>query len=173
MTSAPRQGSHLAPPHIVISLSAPSAEVHLAPHLLQAVAIEEAAVDDNDLMLEYWIEAEEFPEVAANTVVIHAQTQYSRPSSRPGSAAASLNPLVGIRIASVLEAVITSATPVYQAPRRSPPPSQTPPPLYADSAPRVRRRPPPSLLVQRPRTRSSQANELLLEPLLLDTRYFF
>ena len=123
--------------HSIISLSAPSAEVPLVPHPPQAVAIEEAAVNNNDSTLEYWIEADEFPEVAANTVVVvNAQTQYSRPSSRLGSAAASPNPLIGIWIAGVLEAVITEAQAVYQAPRRPPPPSQTPPPppLYADSA---------------------------------------
>ena len=116
MTSAPRQGSRLAPPHIVISLSAPPAEVPLIAHP-QAVAIEEAVVDNNNSTLKYWIKAEDFPEVAANTVVVvDAQTQYSRPSSRPGSAVASPNPLIGIWIASMLEGVITEVTPVYQAP---------------------------------------------------------
>ena len=70
MTSAPRRGSLSAPPHIIISLSAPSAEVPLVPHPPQAVAIKEAAVDDDDSTLEYWIEADEFPEVAANAVVV-------------------------------------------------------------------------------------------------------
>ena len=152
MTSVPRPGSLSAPPHgaprIVISLSAPAPEVPVVsiPHPLpQAVAIEEAAEGSLDSALEYWIEAEDIPELAANAVVVvDAATQYSRLLSRPGSTAASPCPLVGIRIAGVLEAITTSAEPVYQAPQL-PPPSQTPPPppLYADSAPRVHRPPSP------------------------------
>ena len=142
--------------------------MEVAPHL-QAVAVKEAAGDNNDSTLEYFIEA-------ANTVIlVDTQTQYSRPSSRPGSAVASPNPLLGIYIAGIFKAVITEAQPVYQAPRRPPPSLQTPPPppLYADSAPQVRRQPPPALLVARPCTRSLSVNEPLLEPLFSDTRYFF
>ena len=166
MTQQPSRSSQSAPPHIVISLSAPSVEV--AQHPPQAV--EEAAVDNNNSTLEYFIKADEFPEVAANHVVlVDAATQWSRPSSQPASAAASPNPLLGIRVSGILEAVITAVQPVFEAPRRPPP---TTPPLYADSAPCVRRRPPTALLVARPRTRSSIGNKPLLEPLILDTKYF-
>ena len=82
------------------------------PHPPQAVAMEEAA-NDADSTFEYWIEGDDIPELAANTViVVDTATQYLRPSSRPGSAAMSPTPLVGIRIAGIMEAVITEAQPV-------------------------------------------------------------
>ena len=91
-------------------------EVHLHPHQPQAVAVKEAAVKEFDSTLEYFIKAEDFPKMTgSNIVLVDAQT-ILQPSSRPGSAAASPNPLVGIRIAGILEAVITEAHPVYQAP---------------------------------------------------------
>ena len=98
------------------------------------VVVRAAAVDDADSTLEYFMDADEFPEVAANAVVlVDAVTQYSRPSL----AAASPNPLIGIRITELLEAVITGVAPVFEAPQRppSPPPTPPPPPLYADLAP--------------------------------------
>ena len=98
MTSAPCLGSLSAPPHIVISISAPLAPpVPFVLHPPEAVAIKEAAVDGNDSTLEYWIEADEFLKDATNAViVVNATMQYSCPSSRPGLAAASPNPLIGI-----------------------------------------------------------------------------
>ena len=107
---------------------------------------------------EYVLEGDD-PEIASNAIVVVDQgTQWSRSSSRPGSAAASPAPVIGLRISGVVKAIITAAAPVYapRPPRASPPP----PPLYADSAPRVVRRPPPALLVQRPRTWSSNARAL-------------
>ena len=132
--------------------------------------MEEAPADDLDSTLEFYIEEE--PEVASNAVVlVDAQTQVSRPPSRPGSARSSPRPVIGIRISGVIEALVTAAAPVYAArpPRASPPP----PPAYADSAARVVRRPPNALLIQRPRTRSSAGDGPLLEPLISDTRCFF
>ena len=107
---------------------------------------------------EYYLEAEEIPEVNAVVCVVDAATQVSCPPS----AASSPRPLVGVRI----EAIITGAEPVFQAScshaaRSSPPPSA----VYPDSAPRVRRRPPQTLFVRR-HTRSS--DEPLLPPLLTD-----
>ena len=127
----------------------------------QAVDVEEAPPGSLDSSFRYWLEAEEIPEVNA-VIAVDACTQYSR----PGSAAASPCPLVGVRI----KAIITGAKPVFQAARHLPP-SQSPPPLplvYQDSTPRIRRRPPQSLIVRRPHTRSSPTDEPLLEPLLLD-----
>ena len=80
-------------------------------------------------------------------MMLPSATQWSRPSSRPGSAAASPAPVVGLRISGVVEAIITSAAPVYAPRPLRPLASPPPPPLYADSAPRVIRRPPPVLLV--------------------------
>ena len=129
--------------------------------------------EDLDNTVEYWIE-EDDPEIASNAVIcIDACTQYSRPSSRPGSAAASPRPIIGLCISGAIEAIITGAAPVY-APW-DPRPSTlapSPPPLYRDIARRVVRRPPPALLVQRPRTHSSSGNEPLYEPLISDTRFF-
>ena len=107
---------------------------HLHPP--QDVLIEAAAVDDPDSTIEYFIDAEEFTEVAANAVVlVDAVTQYSRPSA----VAASPNPLVCVRVTGLFEAVITAQgiTRVYEAPRRPlpPPPTPPPPPLYANTAP--------------------------------------
>ena len=191
MTSAPCPGFLSAPPHpatqLILTLSVPLQEappVVLEAPQPQAVVIQqpqpqavvqqpqavivEQAPDNLDETVEYWIEDK--PEVVSNAVIIvDAATQWSRPPSRPGSAAASPNPLLGIRIAGVLEAVITSAFPVYASSPTRPPP---PPPTYADSAPWTRRRPPPSLLIQRPRTRSSVGDGPLFEPLLSDTRCF-
>ena len=129
----------------------------------QAVNVEEAPPGSLDSSFRYWLEAEEIPEVNA-VIAVDACTQYSR----PGSAAASPCPLVGVRI----EAIITGAKPVFQAARHLPP-SQSPPPpplppVYQDSTPCVRRRPPQSLIIRRPRTRSSPTDKPLLEPLLLD-----
>ena len=84
----------------------------------------------------YYIEAEEIPEVNAVVCVIDAATQVSRPPS----AASSLRPLLGVRI----EAIITGAEPVFQASSSHAARSSPPPPIYPDSAPRVRRRPPHS-----------------------------
>ena len=136
----------------------------------QAVFVEEAATEDLDETVEYFLEAED-PEVASNAVVlVDAQTQVSRPPSRPGSARASPCPVIGVRISGVIEALITAAAPVFAA--RSPRASPPLPPAYADSAARVVRRPPPALLIQRPRTRSSAGDGPLLEPLISDTRCF-
>ena len=178
-------GSYSSPPFphhsLYFEFEAPPPEAFLAPLQLpagdpqplpQAVFVEEAAPEDLDATVEYIIEADD-PEVASNAVVlVDAQTQVSRPPSRPGSARSSPRPFLGIRVSGVIEALITAAAPVYsqRSPRASPPPP--PPPAYADSAARVRRRPPPSLLIERPRTRSSTGNGPLLEPLVSDNRCF-
>ena len=164
------------PPEDLRNAQAPAPVLHPLPPLPpQPVYVEAAAPDgfEDDDTLKYWVE-EADPVIASNAVVrVDAATQYSRPSSRPGSAAASPRPIIGLHISGAIEAIITGATPVY-APRsqRQPARAPSPPPLYADSAPRVVRRPPPALLVQRPRTRSSSRDEPLHEPLISDTRYF-
>ena len=179
-------GSHSSPPYprssVYFEFEAPPPEAFLAPLQLppahpqplpQAVFVEEAPSEDLDETVEYFLEADD-PEVASNAVVlVDAQTQVSRPPSRPGSARASPRPVVRIRISGVIEALITAAAPVFAArsPRASPPPP--PPPAYADSAARVVRRPPSALLIERPRTRSSSGDGPLLEPLISDTRCFF
>ena len=67
--------------------------------------VEVAAVDDLDSSLEYVIDAKKFPEVAANAVVlVDAACQYSHPLL----AAASPNPLIGVRVTGVFEAVISN-----------------------------------------------------------------
>ena len=178
MTSNLRLGSLSAPPHpapqLLLTISAPLPEAFApAPppqSQPQAVVVEEAAQDNLDNTNEYWIEGDDVPEVAANTIVfVDALTQWSRPPSRPTSAAAPPNPVVGICISGVVEAIITSAAPVY-APRQRLSSLPPPPPLYVDSAPRVHRRPPLALLVQRPRTRSTVGDGPLLKSLLSDTR---
>ena len=179
-------GSHSSPPYprssVYFEFEAPPPEAFLAPLQLpqahpqplpQAVIVEEVPAEELDDTVEYYLEAED-PEIASNAIVlVDAQTQVSRPPSRPGSARASPRPVIGVRISGVIEALITAAAPVYatQSPRASPPPP--PPPAYADSAARVVRRPPPALLIQRPRTRSSAGDGPLLEPLISDTRCFF
>ena len=183
MSSRPRLGSHSSPPiptgSIYFEVEGPPPEALLAPlqppqlhpPLPQAVLVKEAPVADPDATFEYVLESDD-PGIASNAVVlVDATMQWSRPSSRPGSAAASPRPVIGVRISGVVEALITAATPVYAArsARASPPP---PPPLYADSAARVVRRPPPVLLVQRPRTRSTVGDGPLFEPLLGDSRCF-
>ena len=185
MSSRPRLGSLSSPPYpspsFCLEVDGPPPEALLAPlqppqphpqQPPQAVVVEEAPAEDLDQSFEYVLEADD-PEVASNAVVVvDVTTQWSRPSSRPGSAAASPRPVIGLRISGVVEALITAAAPVYapRPPRASPPPP--PPPVYADSAPRVDRRPPPALLIQRPRTRSTIGDGPLFEPLLSDTRCF-
>ena len=176
-------GSLSSPPYprssLYFEFEGPSPETLLAPLQIpqshpppppQAVVIQEAPVEpDLDKTVEFFIE--EDPVVASNAVVlVDAQTQWSRPPSRPGSAAASPRPVVGIRISGVVEALITAAAPVFapRSPRASPPPP--PPPAYADSASRVVRRPPHALLVSRPRTRSSAGDGPLFGPLVSDNR---
>ena len=159
-----------APPPETLAASLQLPHAHPQP-LPQAVLVDEAQ-DDLDSTVEYFLEADD-PEVASNAIVlVDAQTQVSRPSSRPGSARASPRPAIGLRVTGVIEAVITAVAPVFatRSPRASPPPP--PPPAYADSAPRVVRRPPHALLVQRPRTRSTAGDGPLLEPLVSDTRCF-
>ena len=176
-------GSLSSPPYprssVYFEFEAPPPEAFLAPLQLphahpqplpQAVVVEEAPAEDLDSTVEFFIETED-PEIASNAVVLmDAQTQVSRPPSRPGSARGSPRPVIGLRISGVVEALITAAAPVYAArsPRASPPPP--PPPAYADSAARVVRRPPPALLLQRPRTRSSAGDGPLLEPLISNNR---
>ena len=177
MSSGHRLGSLSAPPYpqpsLFLEIEGPPPEALLQPlpqQLPQQVVVEEAADVDLDRTYEYVLEADD-PEVASNAVVVvDATTQWSRPSSCPGSAAASPRPVIGLRISGVVEALITAAASVY-APRplRASPP---PPPVYADSAPRVVRRPPPALLIQRPRTRSMTGDGPLFEPLLSDARCF-
>ena len=177
-------GRYSSPPHprhnLYFEFEAPPPEAFLEPLRLpathpqplpQAVLVEEAQ-EDLDSTVEYFIEADD-PEVASNALVlVDAETQVSRPPSRPGSARASPRPAIGFRVSGVIEAVITAVAPVFEArsPRASPPP--LPPPAYADSAPRVVRRPPHALLVQRPRTRSTSRDGPLFEPLVSDTRCF-
>ena len=189
MTSKFCLGSSSAPPRpqpstsFTITIDGPLPEVFVEapppppqpqlPSLPQPVVVDQATREDLDDTVEYWIE-EDDPEIASNAVIcIDACTQYSRPSSRPGSAAASPRPIIGLRISGAIEAIITGAAPVY-APREPRPSTSapSPPPLYRDSARRVVRRPPPALLVQRPRTRSSSGEEPLYEPLISDTRCF-
>ena len=184
MSSRSRLGSHSSPPipasSIYFEFEAPPPEAFLAPlqppqphpqPLPQAVVIEEAPVEDPDATYKYALEAED-PEVASNAVLrVDAATQWSRPSSRPGSAAASPRPIIGLRISGVVEALITAAAPVYAT--HSPRASLPPPPLYADSAARVVRRPPQSLLIRRPHTRSSAGDGPLFEPLISNARCFF
>ena len=178
-------GTYSSPPYarqsVYFDFEAPPPEALLATLQLppahpqplpQAVLVEEAA-DDLDSTVEFFIEADD-PEVASNAVVlVDAETQVSRPPSRPGSARSSPRPVLGFRVSGVIEAVITAAAPVFAArsPRTSPPPP--PPPAYADSAPRVVRRPPHALIVQRPRTRSTVGDGPLFEPLVSDTRCLF
>ena len=175
-------GSHSSPPYLRASIlfEAPTPEELLEPlHLPQAhpqpppqaVFVEEAAPDDLDETVEFFIEAED-PEVASNAIVlVDAETQVSRPPSRPGSARASPRPFIGVRVSGIVEALITAEVPVFAA--RSPRASPPPPPAYADSAARVVRRPPSALLIERPRTRSSTGDGPLFEPLASDTRCFF
>ena len=127
MSSRSRLGSHSSPPYPTSSiyfefegpppgaLLAPLQPPPVHPHPLpQAVVIEEAPVDeDPDSTYEYVLEALD-PEIASNAVVVvDAATQYSRPASRLGSAAASPRPFIGLRISGVVEALITAAAPVY------------------------------------------------------------
>ena len=187
MKSRSRLGSSSAPPRpqpstsFTITIDGPLPEAFVEalppqpqpPLLPQPVVVDQATREDLDDTLEYWIE-EGDPEIASNAVIcVDACTQYSRPSSRPGSAAVSPRPIIGLRISGAIEAIITGAAPVY-APREPRPSTSapSPPPLYRDSARRVVRRPPPSLLVQRPRTRSASGDEPLHEPLISDTRCF-
>ena len=185
MSSHSGLGSLSSPPYprssIYFEFEGPPPEALLAPlqppqshpqPLPQAVVVEEAPIEDLDSTVEYVLEAED-PEIASNAVIlVDAQTQYSRPPSRPGSAHASPRPIIGVRISGVVEALITAAAPVYAArsPRTSPPPP--PPPACADSAACVVRRPPQALLVQRPRTRSSAGDGPLFEPLISDSRCY-
>ena len=82
------------PPEALIDAPAPHPQLQ-PPPLPQAVVVEEATQDDLNQTYKYWIEGDG-PEVASNAVVvIDAATQYSRPSSRPGSAAASPAPSSG------------------------------------------------------------------------------
>ena len=97
-----------------------------------------------DSTLEYAIDAEEFPYVASNAVVlVDAAVQVPCPPS----AAASPNPLSAVRITGIFEALIGAGDiiPVFEAPQGLPP--LLPPPLYANLAPQVRRCPPLSLIV--------------------------
>ena len=189
MTSKIRLGSSSAPPRpqpstsFTIRIDGPPLEAFieappappqpLPPSLPQPVVVDQAPREDLDDTVEFWIE-EDDPVIASNAIIsVDACTQYSRPSSCPGSAAASPRPIIGLRISGAIEAIITGAAPVY-APW-DPRPSTlapSPPPLYRDSARRVVRRPPPALLVQRPRTRSSSGDEPLYEPLISDNRCF-
>ena len=185
MSSRSGLGSHSSPPYprssINFEFEGPPPEALLAPlqppqlhpqPLPQAVVVEEAPAENLDDTVEYVLEAED-PEIASNALIlVDAQTQWSRPPSRPGSAAASPRPIIGVHISGAVEALITAAAPVYAARslRASPPPP--PPPPYADSAARVVRCPPQALLVQRPRTRSNAGDGPLFEPLISDTRCF-
>ena len=70
------------PETLVASLQLPHAHPQPLP---QAVLVDEAQ-EDLDSTVEYFIEADD-PEVASNAVVlVDAETQVSRPPSRPGSA---------------------------------------------------------------------------------------
>ena len=148
MTSGYRLGSLSAPPHpqpsFFLEIEGPPPEAlleplqhpqPLPPQLPQQVVVEEAAPEDLNQTYEYVLEGDD-PEIASNAIVVVDQgTQWSRSSSRQGSAAASPAPVIGLRISGVVKAIITAAAPVYapRPPRASPPPP--PPPVYADSAP--------------------------------------
>ena len=164
-------GSHSLPPYphssFYFEFEGPSPDALLAP-----LQLPPSHPTPPPKTMEYFIEGDE-PEIASNALIlVDAQTQYSRPPSRPGSAAASPRPVIGICLSGVVEALITAAVPVYapRSPRASPPPP--PPPAYADSAARFVRRPPQALLVSRPRTRSHAGDGPLLEPLISDNRCF-
>ena len=186
MTSGHRLGSLSAPPRpqpsFFLEIEGPPPEAlleplqhsqPLPPQLPQQVVVEEAAPEDLDRTYEYYIKGDD-PEVASNAIdVVDAATQWSRLSSRPGSAAASPAPVIGLRISGVVEAIITAAALVHapRPPRTSA--SPPPPPIYADSPPWVVGRPPPALLVQRLRTWSMIGDGPLFEPLLSDNRCFW
>ena len=137
MSSRPRLGSLSSPPSpspsFFLEVEGPPPEALLAPlqppqphpqQLPQAVVVKKAPAENPDQKYEYILEADD-PEIASNAVVVvDATTQWSRPSSRPGSADASPRPVISLRISGVVEALITAAAPVYapQAPRASPPP---------------------------------------------------
>ena len=73
----------------------------------QPVIVEQVPPDSLNSTFEYWVEADNVPEVNAVVCVVDACTQVLRPPS----AASSPCPLVGVRI----EAIITGAEPVFQA----------------------------------------------------------
>ena len=127
MSSRHRLGSLSSPPYpqpsLFLEIEGPPPEALLEPlarpqplsqQLPQQVVVKEAAPEDLDWTYEYFLGADN-PEVALNAIVlVDATTQWSRPSSRPGSAAASpAPPVIGLRISGVVEAIITAAAPVY------------------------------------------------------------
>ena len=144
-------------PEVPVAQVAPVVQIQLPDPQLQPVYVKEAPPESLNSTFEYFIKAEEIPEVNAVVCVIDVAIQVSRPSS----AASSPRPLVGVRI----EAIITGTKPVFQALTSHVTRLLPPPPVYPDSAPRVRRRLPQTLVVRR-HTRSS--DEPLLEPLLTD-----
>ena len=146
MTSKIRLGSSSAPPRpqpstsFTITIDGPLLEAlinapppppqPLPPLLPQPVVVDQAAQEELDDTVKYWIE-EADPEIASNAVIcIDATTQYSRPSSRPGLADSSPRPIINLRISGAIEAIITGAAPVY-APREPRPSTSapSPPPL--------------------------------------------
>ena len=89
MSRVARPGSLSAPPHIlprfILSIAAPAPEVPVVSFPLpapQAVVVKEAPPGSLNSTFEYWLEAEEIPEVNA-VIAVDACTQYSQPSSRP------------------------------------------------------------------------------------------
>ena len=118
MSNDPRQGSQSAPlpdrryslalistPEVPVAQVAPVVQFQLPDPQPQPVYVKEAPPESLSSTYEYYIEAEEIPEVNAVVCIVDAATQVSRPPS----AASSLRPLVGVRI----EAIITGAEPVF------------------------------------------------------------
>ena len=82
-------------PEALIEAPAPPPQPQ-PPSLPQPIVVDQAAQEDLDSTVEYWIE-EADPEIASNAVIcIVATTQYSHLSSRPGLAAASPRPIIGL-----------------------------------------------------------------------------
>ena len=97
MTQRPSWSSQSALPHIVISLSALSVEVAPHPHLPQAVAVEEA---------------DEFPKVRANHIVLVDAATVVETLFPTGFCSGISEPVLGIRVSGILEAVITAIQPL-------------------------------------------------------------
>ena len=116
MTSGHRLGSLSSPPYptpsLFLQIDGPTPESLLEPltqpqphpQQLQQVLVDEAE-DDLERTYEYILEGDD-PEIASNAIVlVDACTQWSRPSSRSESAAASpAPPVIGLRISGVVKA---------------------------------------------------------------------
>ena len=93
MSNNPRQGSQSAPPHpecryslalvstpeVPVAQVAPVVQIQLPDPQPQPVYVKEAPPESLNSTFEYYIEAEEMPEVNAVVCVVDAATQMSRP----------------------------------------------------------------------------------------------